>query len=806
MAKIRINKLALELSIQNDQIIDALHKQDIPVKNYMSSIDTETANTIREMFDPEFAAAAKATKAKTKIKVKTAAKKVVKATTAKTKTAAKKAEPKTVEPKTTEPKAVEPKTTVKTPAKKKTTPEKSELTPLLNIKLRAKKATKIEKPADKKEVAKAEEAKAPKKHGLKIVKKEDKPKELEIKPKAIPKPAKKKAKAKESKRDRKKSRLPVEEVTPAPQETPDVEETFETVEIPANIQIRDLADKLNCSANDIIMNLMTLGIMTTINQSLDFDVASKVADQRGYEVVMVTPESEVGFEEEEEDQEKDRSHRAPIVTIMGHVDHGKTSLLDAIRETNMTKHEAGGITQHIGAYQVEIKKSRITFLDTPGHEAFTAMRARGAQVTDIVVLVVAADDGIKPQTKEAIDHANAAGVPILVAINKIDKPDAKPDEVKKQLADQGLLPEDWGGQTIFTEVSALQKTGIDHLLEMILLQAEIMDLKANPKLKARAVVIESKLDKGRGPVATLVVQKGTLKIGDPFIVGCYFGKVRALIGDKGKKITKASPSTPVEVVGLPEVPQPGDDFLVVQDEKKARQLSNLKLQQQRESVLAQSSRITMDDLHQQIIEGKIKELNLIIKADVQGSIPAVQEAFSKLESDEVRIKVIHDGVGGITESDVLLSTASNAIIIGFNVRPTDKAAVLAARDNVDIRLYSIIYDAIDDMKKALDGLLEPKFKEIITGKAEVREVFTIPKVGAVAGCHVVSGKVERQLDARLIRDSVVVYQGKIASIRRFKEDVKEVLQGYECGISFDKYQDVKQGDIIEPFILEEVAH
>jgi translation initiation factor IF-2 len=799
LAKIRINKLALELSIQNDQIIDALHKKDIPVKNYMSSIDMETANTIREMFDPEFAAAAKATKAKTKIKVKTAAKKVVKATTAKTKTAAKKAEPKTAEPKTAESKTAEPKTTVKTAAKKKATPERSELTPLLNIKLRSKKAT------EKKEVAKAEEAKAPKKHGLKIVKKEDKPKELEIKPKSIPKPTKKKAKTKESKRNRKKAPRHAEEAVPAPQETPDVEETFETVEIPANIQIRDLADKLKCSANDIIMNLMTLGIMTTINQSLDFDVASKVADQRGYEVILVTPESEIGFEEEEEDLEKDRSHRAPIVTIMGHVDHGKTSLLDAIRETNMTKHEAGGITQHIGAYQAETKKSRITFLDTPGHEAFTAMRARGAQVTDLVVLVVAADDGIKPQTKEAIDHANAAGVPILVAINKIDKPDAKPDEVKKQLADQGLLPEDWGGQTIFTEVSALQKTGIDHLLEMILLQAEIMDLKANPKLKARAVVIESKLDKGRGPVATLIVQKGTLKIGDPFIVGCYFGKVRALIGDKGNKIMKAPPSTPVEVVGLPEVPQPGDEFIVVQDEKKARQLSNLKLQQLRESVLAQSSRITMDDLHQQIIEGKIKELNLIIKADVQGSIPAVQEAFSKLESDEVRIKVIHAGVGGITESDVLLSTASNAIIIGFNVRPTDKAAVLATRDNVDIRLYSIIYDAIDDMKKALDGLLEPKFKEIITGKAEVREVFTIPKVGAVAGCHVVSGKVERQLDARLIRDSVVVYQGKIASIRRFKEDVKEVLQGYECGISFDKYQDVKQGDVIEPFILEEVA-
>ncbi len=781
----------MELNIQNDQIIDALHEKDIPVKNYMSSVDAETANYIRELFDPEFAAAAKAkakmVKAKTKITVKADPKKVIKAPAAATKKV-KKDEPE------------------KTEIKKKVSSGKSELTPLLDLKARPKKAIKVVvPPADKKVAAETEEAKAPKKHGLKIVKMEDKPKEVEKKASPAPKAVKKKSKTKEARAEAKKS-PPKEAITPPTAPAELEPETFETAEIPPNIQIRDLADKLKCTANDIIMNLMSLGIMTTINQSLDFDVASKVADQRGYEVVMVTPESEMGFEEEEEDLEKDRIHRAPIVTIMGHVDHGKTSLLDAIRETNLIKHEAGGITQHIGAYQAKIKDSFITFLDTPGHEAFTAMRARGAQVTDIVILVVAADDGIKPQTKEAIDHANAAGVPILVAINKIDKPDAKPDEVKKQLADQGLLPEDWGGQTIFTEVSALQKIGIDHLLEMILLQAEIMDLKANPTLKARAVVIESKLDKGRGPVATLIVQKGTLKIGDPFIVGCYFGKVRALIGDRGDKIRKAPPSTPVEVVGLPEVPQPGDEFMVVQDEKKARQLSNLKLQQQRESILAQSSRITMDDLHQQIVEGKIKELNLIIKADVQGSIPAVQEAFSKLESDEVRIKVIHDAVGGITESDVLLSTASNAIIIGFNVRPTDKAAQLAVRDNVDIRLYSIIYDAIDDMKKALKGLLEPKFSEKITGKAEVREVFTIPKVGTVAGCHVTSGKIERQLDARLIRDSVVVYQGKIASIRRFKEDVKEVLSGYECGISFEKYQDLKQGDVIEPFILEEVMH
>jgi translation initiation factor IF-2 len=803
LAKIRINKLALELNIQNDQIIDALHKKDIPVKNYMSSIDEETANYVRELYNPQAATANTAkVKAKTKITIKTAAKKAA-APKAKIKTitkavaVAKKPEP-VIAKKTAVKAAVEAQDTLaeKEPAVKEKK-DKVKLTEILTPEI-------LKARLDAKKV---ELAKAPKKTGLKIVKMEEKAREPEKKAQPAPKPVKEKTKSKERKAPPKKGRATPDEVTaPLPPKKIEGEaETFETVQITPNIHIRDLADKLKCAPNDIIMELMGLGIMTTINQSLDFDVASKVADKRGYEVEAIAPKSEAGFEEEEEDLAADRIHRGPIVTIMGHVDHGKTSLLDAIRKTNLTQQEAGGITQHIGAYQARIKNSPITFLDTPGHEAFTAMRARGAQVTDIVVLVVAADDGIKPQTKEAIDHANAAGVPILVAINKIDKPDAKPEEVKKQLADLGLLPEDWGGQTIFTEVSALAKTGIDHLLEMILLQAEIMDLKANPKIKARAVVIESKLDKGRGPVATLIVQKGTLKIGDPFIVGCYFGKVRALINDKGQKISKAPPSTPVEVVGLPEVPQPGDQFMVVQDEKKARQLSSLKQQHQRESILAQSSRITMDDLHQQIIEGKIKELNLIIKADVQGSIPAVKEAFSKLEGDEVRIKIIHDAVGGITESDVLLSSASNAIIIGFNVRPTDKAAQLAAKNNVDIRLYSIIYDAIDDMKKAMDGLLEPKFKEIITGRAEVRQVFTVPKIGSIAGCQVVSGKMERNLDARLIRDSVVVYTGKISSLRRFKEDVKEVPSGYECGLCFDKFQDMKQGDIVEPFTLEEIT-
>ena len=776
MAKIRINKLALELNIQNDQIIEALQKNDVAVKNHMSSIDEEATQYIRELFTPKTPATSTSTKkvikkAKAKIKIKVPSK--VKVTTAKTQaksTAAKKIE--------------------KKPS------DKSEKTSKTKAKAESTKKT---KQAEK--IKETPESKAGKKLGLKIVKKEDKPKPAEEKPAPV-----KKEKPTPAVKEK-----PVTITTPpvTPKSAPEIavpEESFEIVQIGENTPVRELAEKLKCTPNDVIKELMVFGILANINQTLNFDIASKVADKLGFEVELHIEKSELDFSEEEEDHSKDHIARAPIVTIMGHVDHGKTSLLDAIRKTDVTKLEAGGITQHIGAYQASVKGSAITFLDTPGHEAFTAMRARGAQVTDIVVLVVAADDGIKPQTKEAVHHAEAAGVPILVAINKIDKADAKPDEVKKQLADLGLLPEDWGGQTIYVEVSALNGTGIDHLLENLILQAEVMELKANPTLRGKGVVIESKLDKGRGPIATMIIESGTLRVGEPFIVGCYFGKVRALIDDKGKKIKKAIPSTPVEVVGLPDVPQPGDHFMVVRDEKKARQLSNLRLQEQREIQLAKTTRITMDDLHQQIVEGQIKELNLIIKADVQGSIHAVQEAFGNLSDKEVRIKSIHDAVGGITESDVLLASASNAIIIGFNVRPTDQATKLATRDKVDIRLYSIIYDAINDMRQAMDGMLAPKYKEQIIGKAEIREVFTLPKVGIIAGCHVLSGKIERNLEARLIRDSVVVYEGKIASIRRFKDDVKEVASGYDCGISIEKFQDMKQGDIIEPYILEEITN
>ena len=763
------------MNIPNDKIIDELKKKDVAVKNHMSSIDGEMADFIRGLFTTK--STAKATK-KTTTK-KAAAKKV-----------------------STVSKPITAKTAAKAAAIKKAEQEKIAAEEAKKPKPVAVKPPPAPAKAPKEDL----ESDKPRKLGLKVVvKPEEAEKKKETKaPQEKPAAKKKKEEPKSTPSKKTQEKQPIE-APPVPEPVAE-DEVFEVVQLMDNMPLRDVAEKLKCTPNDIIMDLMTLGSMATINQSLSLEVASKIADQRGFEVEVISPELELGFEEEEEeDLEKHRIPRPPIVTIMGHVDHGKTSLLDAIRKTSVTDDEAGGITQHIGAYQVKLKGSTITFLDTPGHEAFTAMRARGAQVTDIVVLVVAADDGIKPQTLEAIHHANAGGVPLLVAINKIDKPDAKPDEVQKQLADQGLLPEEWGGQTIYTKVSAKEGQGIDHLLEMILLQAEVMELKANPNVGARGVIIESHLDKGRGPVATLMIQKGQLKVGDPFIAGNYFGKVRAMVNDQGKEIQQASLSTPVEVIGLPEVPAPGDSFLVVQDEKRARQLSNLKIQRKRESVLSQKPRITMEDLHQQIVEGKIHELNLIIKADVQGSIQAVQEAFNKLETDRVRVKIIHDAVGGITESDILLASASNAIIIGFNVRPTFKAEAMAAKEKVDVRLYSIIYEAIEDVQKALEGLLEPTFREKIMGRAEVRKVFSMPKIGVIAGCQVISGTLERNCQARLVRDNVVVYEGKIQSLKRFKDDVKEVATGYECGLAFEKYQDLKQGDIVEPFVMEEVA-
>ena len=812
MVKTRINKLALELNIQNDQIIDELKKQNIPVKNYMSSIDEEATSYIRDFFSEK-------PKGKTKKTAGVAAK--GKKATAKSKAAPKATAKAKATPKATTKTKTVTKTKAASDATVKPAPNKAAKAPAkdpakgkgdkeaLTEKAKEIKTVKAEKAPEKTKEQVVDDSKhaAGRKLGLKLIKPDDQAKlaaDKSAKTKDTAKKAPEKAKPKQQSRKNKSAKYKKPEPTPQETVNEEEEESFELVRLRDKMPVRDVADALKSTANQIIKELMDFGIMVGINQSLDIETSSKVADKMGFEVEIFSAEPELEFEEKEEINPDDFVSRPPIVTIMGHVDHGKTSLLDAIRKTNITEMEKGGITQHIGAYQVKIKDSPITFLDTPGHEAFTAMRARGAQVTDIVVLVVAADDGIKPQTKEAIDHANAANVPILVAINKIDKEGANPEEVKKQLSTLGLLPEEWGGQTIFTAISAKNGDGIDHLLELILLQAEIMELKANPKVRAKGVVIEAKLDKGRGPVATVMVQQGVLTVGSPIIAGVYFGKVRAMSNEFGKAIKNAPPASPVEVVGLPEVPEAGTRFMVVQDEKKARQLTQLSSQRQRHNQLSQKPRLTLEDLHQQIINGKIQELPLIIKADVQGSIQAVLEALFKLETDKVRIKIIHEDVGGITESDVLLASASNAIIIGFNIRPTANAAPLAIKEKVDIRLYGIIYDAIEDIQKALEGLKAPKFEEKIFGRAEVREVINIQKIGVIAGCHVMSGTMQRNSSARLIRDSVVVYEGKISSLRRFKDDVKEVASGFECGITLDKFQDLKRGDIVEPFSVEEV--
>jgi translation initiation factor IF-2 len=491
---------------------------------------------------------------------------------------------------------------------------------------------------------------------------------------------------------------------------------------------------------------------------------------------------------------------------MGHVDHGKTSLLDAVRETNVVSKEAGGITQHIGAYQVSLKGRTITFLDTPGHEAFTAMRARGAKVTDIVILVVAADDGVMPQTREAVNHAKAAGVPILVAINKIDKPDAKPDRIKQELSDLELIPEEWGGQTIFCEVSAKKKIGIEHLLEMVLIQADVLELKANPDKMARGTIIEAKLDKGRGPVATVLVQAGTLRQGDIFVSGTMYGRVRALNNDKGERVELAGPAVPVEVIGFSGVPSAGERFVVLEEERKARAVADFRLNKQRTAEMAAMRKVTLEDLHSQIQEGTVKELNIVLKADVQGSAGAIVDALEKLSTPAVKLKVIHSSVGAINETDVMLAAASNAIIIGFNIRPEPKAADIAQREGVDIRLYNIIYNIIDDIKAAMEGLLEPTFKEKVLGRAEVRQTFHVSKVGTIAGCYVLDGMITRQSDGvRVLRDNVLVYEGKLHSLKRFKDDVREVQAGYECGIGIENFNDIKVGDVIEAFSVEKIA-
>jgi translation initiation factor IF-2 len=578
------------------------------------------------------------------------------------------------------------------------------------------------------------------------------------------------------------------------------------VKLSKGITVKDFAEIIGQKATEIIAKMMEMGMMATINQPIDLDVAVLISSSYGLNAEVVEQETIEDLVARVEDDPSSLVSRWPVVTIMGHVDHGKTSLLDAIRQTKVTDSEAGGITQHIGAYSVSVGDKNVVFLDTPGHEAFTAMRARGAKVTDIVILVVAADDGVMPQTIEAINHSKAANVPIIVAINKIDKPEANPERIRNILSERGLIPEAWGGQTIFAEVSAKKRLGLEQLLEMVLLQSDVLELKANPNRAARGNIVEAKIDKGRGAVATVLVQEGTLRVGDPFVTGSHHGRVRALINDKGKKVQEAPPSTPVEVIGLTGVPLAGDSFVVVENEKVARDVANTRMQRQRNVELSQYRRVTLDDLYSQIKEGEVKELNIVVKADVQGSVEAVVESLEKLSTQTVRLRTIHGGAGGITETDVLLASASNAIIIGFNIRPEPKAAALAEKEKVDIRLYSVIYDAINDVKAAMEGLLEPTFKERTLGRVEVRQTFTVSKIGMIAGSYVLEGVIARNSSgARVVRDSKPVYEGKISSLKRFKDDVKEVQAGYECGIGIENFNDIKVGDIIEVFTLDKVA-
>ncbi len=582
-----------------------------------------------------------------------------------------------------------------------------------------------------------------------------------------------------------------------------MEET-QIIEIGACITVKELAEKLNKPSNDVIRTLIMSGVMAAINQEIDFATAEKVCAE--YEVMVERKEESQELEvlEIEEDDEENLQKRPPIVTVMGHVDHGKTSLLDCIRKAKVTDSEAGGITQHIGAYTITLNGEEITFLDTPGHEAFTAMRARGAQVTDIVILVVAADDGIMPQTKEAIDHCKAAGVPMVVAINKIDKPGANPDRVKQELADHGLLVESWGGDVISEEVSAKQNLNIDKLLEMVLLSAEMLELKANPNRKAVGTVIEAKLDKGRGAVASLLVQNGTLHVGDSILVGSTYGRIRAMFDDTGKKIKSAGPSIPVEILGLSEVPEAGDRFNQVKDEKTARNMAESKKDDLKAETLLANHRVSLEDLYNQIQEGKVKELAIIVKADVQGSVEAIKQSLAKLSTDDVKVRVIHGGVGAITETDITLATASNALVIGFNVRPDNNAAAQADKDGVDIKTYRIIYDAIEDIKSAMIGMLEPEYKEVILGTAEVRETYKISNVGTIAGCYVLKGKLKRNAETRVIRDGIVIFESSLSSLKRFKDDAKEVAAGYECGLTVEKFNDIKEGDILECFMMEAI--
>ncbi len=754
MSKMRIYELSKEINVSNKDILKELEKMGITGKTHSSNIDGDTADILREIF----------------------------------------AKPSKEE---------KPKKAEKPPEKEKKKKELPRI-PEKPDEEAKKKAEELIKTEDEDE----EDITLPDRFKKEII--DQKVEKLKsksmqrafqairkIEPKRFDfKAPKKKTKAKAKKEEKKEEIKQVS--TAAPRK--------KAIKITEGTTVKEFSELIGVKVTDVIKKFMELGSLVTINQPVDIDAAILVADSFGIKIEPASKEEDVLEIPEPEDRPEDLKPRAPVVTVMGHVDHGKTSLLDAIRQTKVTETEAGGITQHIGAYKVKLKGKEIVFLDTPGHEAFTTMRARGAQVTDIVVLVVAADDGVMPQTVEAINHAKAAGVPIIVAVNKIDKPEANPQKVRNELAEYDIIPEEWGGKNIFVDISAKKKIGIDDLLEMIILQAEIMELKANPNRPAKGVIIESKLDRGRGPVATVLVQNGTLRVGDAFVTELTYGKVRALIDEHGRRVKEAPPSTPIEVIGFNEVPHAGDHFIVVENERRAKEIAQARQHKERLAQLARQKKVKLDDIYKQIQEGQMKMLNVIIKADVQGSVEAIKGALEKIKHPEVQVKVIHTGVGGINESDVMLAAASNAIIIGFNVRPEPKASQAAEREGIDIRLYRVIYEAIDDVKKALEGLLEPEIKERVIGRAEVRAIFPISRIGTIAGCYVLDGVIQRASDGiRVIRDNIVIYEGKIASLKRFKEDVREVQAGYECGILIENFNDIKVGDILENFVLEKVA-
>ena len=766
MSKIRIYELAKKLGVPNKTILNELSKLGIEGKTHSSSIEPEVAQKIETLIPARKSARSSGEKLSEKEQVHSPAEKV------------------TREQEEIVAVPVESKTEEEAAAPEEKKPEQAVTTPLEEEELKIPDRFKKEIETEKIEKFKA---KPGMQRAFQTIRK--------IEPKRLhdQRSFKRGGKGRGFQPDDRRSQTQL--ITPRKK----------TLKLQEGTTVKEFAELISVKLSDVIKKFMELGYMPTINQPVDADAALLIAENFGIKVELAPIEEDTVDVEAKEDLST-LVWRPPVITIMGHVDHGKTSLLDAIRETKVTETEAGGITQHIGAYRVNLAGKDLVFLDTPGHEAFTAMRARGAKVTDIVVLVVAADDGVMPQTVEALNHAKAANVPIVVAINKIDKPDANAGRVKNELSEHGVISEEWGGQNIFVEVSAKQRIGIERLLEMILLQAEVMELKANPDKPARGTIIEAKLDKGRGPVATVLVQSGTLKIGDAFLAGVHAGKVRALIDDSGKRITEAGPSTPVEVIGFSEVPSSGDIFTVVQDEKRARQIALARQQKQRLVEIAKSRKLTLDEIYAKIKEGEIRELNIIIKGDVQGSVEAMKDALENITHPLVKVKVIHSSVGGINESDVMLATASSAIIIGFSVRPELKASQIAEKEGVDIRLYNVIYEAIEDVKKALEGLLEPTLKEKILGRAEIRQVFPVSRIGTVAGCYVTDGLMSRTSEGvRVIRDNIVVYTGRISSLKRFKEDAKEVQTGYECGIMIENFNDLKVGDILENYIIEKIA-